>query len=159
VPSVASAEEGSPRAIRIDVPLVIKPISIEASSARLPDEKKGEDFYAKNAADGSPNSRWESIQVEPQWLALDLGNTYYVDKIIVLWGTNYAVSYKISISKDKINWKEVRATENGRGGTETVTFPLSEIRHIRIDCITQGEEGGFSVREISVLGKRRLVLL
>ena len=89
---------------------------------------------------------------------LDLGEAYNVDKVIVFWESAYAASYKIEISDDKANWKEIYATETGRGKVETITFPLSKIRYIRIDCIKKSGEWGFSIWEVSVYGKRKLVL-
>ena len=159
-------------AIRFDIPLSVKPADVEASSALAADKEKEEDLSAKNAIDGKLNTRWSSASGEPQWLILDLDDTYNIDKVIVSWGQDYAVSYKIETSEDRINWKEVYSTEAGKGKTETVTIPLVKAKYIKIDCIRKGEgqgpakagQGpakagrGFSISEISVYGKKELML-
>ena len=155
-----AAGEGSLRAIKFDIPLSIKPAAVatEASSTQPPDKNKGEDFFTKNAIDGNLNTRWSSTFEEPQWLVVDLGDIYDVDKVIISWESAYAASYKIMLSEDRINWKDAYSTETGRGRVETITFPIAKTRYIKIDCIKKSGEWGFSIWEVSVYGKRKLVL-
>jgi len=145
-------------AVRFDIPLPVRVEDADASSTQPPDKEKAEDFSTDNAIDGKANTRWSSTFEEPQWLMLDLGDEYDVDKLIISWESAFASSYRINISNDRISWKEVFSTASGRGGTETVTFPLSRARYVKIDLIKKNGEWGFSVWEISVFGKRKLVL-
>lgn len=140
------------------MPLPVKTADAEASSTQPPDKDKGEDFLASNAIDGKADTRWSSIFEEPQWLILDLGEEFDIDKLIISWEPAFASSYKIGVSSDKLLWKEVFSTTAGRGGTETVTFPISRARYIKIDLSKKNGDWGFSVWEISVYGKRKLVL-
>jgi hypothetical protein len=149
---------GQLRVIRFDVPLPVKPAAAEASTTQPPDKEKGEDFFADNAVDGKLNTRWSSAFDEPQWILLDLGGNYNVDKLIMTWESAYAKSYKIEVSDDKNTWKEVYSTEAGRGGTETAVFTASPAKYIRLDCGKKSGEWGFSIWEIQVFGKRKLVL-
>jgi hypothetical protein len=144
--------------VEFDVPLPVKSVSADASSTQPPDKDKEEDFFAKNAIDGKANTRWSSIFAEPQWLILDLGEEFNIDKLIISWESAFASSYKIGVSVDRTSWKEVFSTVSGRGGTETVTFPLTRARYIKIDLSQKNGDWGFSVWEISVFGKRKLVL-
>lgn len=159
IAAAALAAEGETlRAVRFDIPLPIRPAAAEASTTQSPDKEKGEDFFTKNAIDGSLNTRWSSVFGEPQWLVVDLGGVYDVDKVIISWESAYAASYKIELSEDKVNWKEAYSTEKGRGRVETITFPIAKARYIKIDCIKKSGEWGFSIWEVSVYGKRKLVL-
>lgn len=144
--------------IRFEIPLPVKAAGVEASSTQPPDKDKAEDFFAGNAIDGKANTRWSSIFEEPQWFILDLGEEFDVDKLIISWESAFASSYKIGVSSDRSAWKEVFSTTSGRGGTETVTFPISRARYIKIDLLSKNGDWGFSVWEISVYGKRKLVL-
>ncbi|MFA6356782.1 MAG: discoidin domain-containing protein, partial [Candidatus Omnitrophota bacterium] len=154
-PSDAPSEQ---YVVKFDIPLAVRAESADASSTLPPDKEKTEDLSANNAIDGKANTRWSSTFEEPQWLILDLGEGYNIDKLIISWESAFASSYKIDVSSDKTSWKEVFSTASGRGGTETVTFPLSWARYVRIDLIKKNGELGFSVREISIFGKRKLVL-
>ena len=155
--ALANAQEPK-HVVRFEVPLPVKAECAEASSTQPPDKDKGEDFFANNSIDGKANTRWSSIFEEPQWLILDLGEEFNVDKLIISWESAFASSYKIGVSSDKLSWKEVFSTTAGRGGTETVTFPISRARYIKIDLLMKNGDWGFSVWEISVYGKRKLVL-
>ena len=159
IANAALAAEGEPfRVVRFDVPLPIRQVAAEASSTQPPDKEKGEDFFTKNAIDGNLNTRWSSAFGEPQWLVVDLGEIYNVDKVIISWESAYAASYKIELSEDKIIWKEAYSTENGKGRVETITFPITKARYIKIGCAKKSGEWGFSIWEVSVYGKRKLVL-
>jgi beta-glucosidase len=144
--------------IRFEVPLPVKAAGTEASSTQPPDKDKAEDFFASNAIDGKTNTRWSSIFEEPQWLMIDLGGEFNIDKLIITWESAFASSYKIDVSADRASWKEVFSTEAGRGGTETVTFPLTYARYIKMYMAKKNGDWGFSIWEISVYGKRKLVL-
>ncbi len=156
--SVLAAGEKPLRVVKFDLPLPVSPVAAEASSTQPPDKNKAEDLSAKNAIDGNLNTRWSSTPEEPQWLVVDLGDVYDIDKVIISWGPGYASSYKIELSEDRINWKEAYSTETGRGKVDTITFPIEKIGYIKIDCIKNGGEPGISIREVTVYGKKKLVL-
>ena len=156
--SALAAGEKPLRVVKFDLPLPVSPVAAEASSTQPPDKNKAEDLSAKNAIDGNLNTRWSSTPEEPQWLVVDLGDVYDIDKVIISWGPGYASSYKIELSEDRINWKEAYSTETGRGKVDTITFPIEKIGFIKIDCIKIGGEPGLSIREVTVYGKKKLVL-
>lgn len=151
--AASAASEEPLRVVRFDLPLLIKPVAAEASSTQPPDKETGEDLSVKNAIDGKLNTRWSSAPGEPQWLMLDLDDTYNVDKVIISWGSAYAASYKVETSEDRTNWKEAYSTDTGRGKVGTVAFPLTKAKYIKIDCVQ-----GFSISEVSVYGKKELIL-
>src|SRR5258708_37176487 len=50
---------------------------------------------ASNATDGNTGTRWASAFSDPQWLAVDLGATPAVDKVILNWENAYAAAVQI----------------------------------------------------------------
>ncbi|GEM_PF-3542469 len=144
--------------VELDIPLAVKAVSADASSVMSPGKEKTEDFSAKNAIDGKAGTQWASDPGEPQYIILDLGRDIAVDKLIIAWGSSRASSYDIEVSGNGSLWTGVFSTESGRGGTETVIFPLSKARYIKITFLKNEEETGFCIREISVYGKKKLIL-
>src|SRR5207302_1521945 len=60
---------------------------------------------ATGAVDGNAGTRWESTQgVDPQWIFVDLGATFSVNKVVLTWETAAAKSYQIQTSTDAATW-------------------------------------------------------
>jgi len=138
--------------------LAVKAVSADASSVMPPGKEKAEDLSAKNAIDGKVSTQWASDLGEPQNIMLDLGREIAADKLIITWGSSHASSYNIEVSLNGSLWTGVFSTESGRGGTETVTFPLSKTRYIKLTLLKNDGAEGFKIREISVYGKKKLIL-
>jgi len=138
--------------------LAVKAVSADASSVMPPGKEKAEDLSAKNAIDGKVSTQWASDLGEPQNIMFDLGREIAVDKLIITWGSSHASSYNIEVSLNGSLWTGVFSTESGRGGTETVTFPLSKTRYIKLTLLKNDGAEGFRIREISVYGKKKLIL-
>lgn len=153
----AFAEE-LPKKISFEVPIPLKAQAAEASSTQMAAADKKEDFYPKNAIDGNPSTRWSSEFQEPQWLMLDLDSICDVNKVAIAWESAYAISYKIELSVDGEIWNGVYSTETGDGKIDIITFPLQEARYIKIGCLKRKTGWGFSIWDVTVYGKRKLVL-
>lgn len=146
------------KAVFYDVRTPLKPRLAEASSTQAPDKEKKENFDALNAIDENPATRWSSNFSEPQWLMMDLGKTCDVDKMVITWESAYATSYNIEISRDRNNWTEVYSTQEGKGGAESIAFKPQKTRYIKINCLKRKGQWGFSIWDVSVYEKKRLVL-
>ncbi len=106
-------------------------------------------YGAEKAGDGDMNSRWWVDKGEDQWLRLDLGGIYTVDKVVIRWHGEYAEDYKIKLSNDARYWRTVKEIDNSDGGHDTLTFAPSEARYILIDC-ERANHDGFSIYEVEV---------
>ncbi len=146
------------KAVLYDITTPLKPQSAEASSVQRPYTEKNETFYAENAVDQDPGTRWSSNFSEPQWLIIDLGEAYDIDRVIIGWESAYAASYNIEVSTDKEIWIKAYSTQEGKGRTETVSFKPQKARYIKINCLTRKGQWGFSIWDITVYGKKKLVL-
>lgn len=123
----------------------IKPVSTEASSLQ------GSEYAASNAVDGDTATRWSSLSSDPQWLVLNLGEPKEVGKIVLNWETAFAKSYKIQISADKENWRDIFTTDAGKGGIEEVQLkePV-RARYVRLLGLKRATEYGYSLWEFEV---------
>ncbi len=146
------------KAVFYDVRTPLKSHLAEASSIQAPVKEKNENFYAANAIDENPATRWSSNFSEPQWLMIDLGKICDVDKMAITWETAYATSYNIEVSTNKDSWTEIYSTQEGKGNTETVSFKPQKARYIKINCLRRKGQWGFSIWDVLVYEKKRLVL-
>jgi acyl-homoserine lactone acylase PvdQ len=107
-------------------------------------------YPAANAVDGDVSSRWASSWADDQWLRVDLGAARPVARVSVRWESAYAASYRVETSADGTTWTTAAAVPAGHGGLETVAFPATSARFVRLYCLTRGTSYGFSAYEVEV---------
>ena len=117
-------------------------------------------FPPGEAVDGlytvDPN-RWASGTEDPNWLCVDLGAVYTIQRVVIAWENAYADEYKIQVSDDAATWTDVYYTAAGAGGT--VDIDLDETRwgrYVRVYCI-HGVYWLYSIWELSVYGGPAIV--
>lgn len=107
---------------------------------------------ADKAFDGSSSTRWASQEgIDPQWITVDLGKSYNINKIVLNWERAYAKSYQVQVSYDKTTWMTVYSTSSGIGGITTLTGSVNG-RYVRIFGTQRGLPYGYSLWEIGVYG-------
>jgi uncharacterized repeat protein (TIGR01451 family) len=106
---------------------------------------------ASNATDGNTGTRWASAFSDPQWLAVDLGATAAVDKVVLNWENAYATAFQIQTSNDNSTWTPIYSTTTGTGGIQTLTVSGSG-RYIRMYGTTRATQFGYSLWEFQVYG-------
>jgi hypothetical protein len=116
-------------------------------SVRASSEKEGNE--AALVGDKDPNTRWWTERNHRQWLKLDLGGIYPVDRVDINWHDNYADHYRIRLSKNGRYWKNVKEVNSGNGGLDSNTFGTREARFVLIQC-KSGVGSGFSIYEVEV---------
>jgi hypothetical protein len=127
-------------------PLISQGKAVSASS------EGGSGYVAKNAVDGSTSTRWASIShVDPQWIRVDLGKTYKVSKVTLVWDLSCASSYKIQTSSDGSTFSDKFSTTTGKGGTENITLS-SSARYVRMYGQKRCRDMGYSLQEFKVYG-------
>jgi len=115
-------------------------------------------YTANLAIDGNSTTRWSSYQSgaenNNQWIAVDLGSTYKVNKVILKWEAAYGKSYRIEVSTNGTTWNQVFNTTNGASGTQTHSFTSTEARHVRMYGTELGlSTAGFSLYEFEIYGE------
>jgi hypothetical protein len=100
--------------------------------------------------DGKPDTRWASDWSDHQWLRVDLGSTRTVGRVVLSWEAAHARSYRIEVSPDGTNWREVFTTGAGNGGQDVVSFTPTAARFVRMTGIQRATSYGYSLYELEV---------
>lgn len=110
---------------------------------------------ASAAIDGDINSRWSSLDSDPQWIKVDLKNIYNLTGAKIVWEAAFAKIFRIEVSNDETEWTPVYNTSTGDGGTDIFTFDATA-RYIRMysqQRNNQSQWWGNSIWEFEVYGE------
>jgi uncharacterized repeat protein (TIGR02543 family) len=108
---------------------------------------------ATNATDGNLLTRWSSLRSDPQWIYVDLGSVYAINRIVLRWEVAYGRSYQLQVSDDATAWSDVYSTTTGDGGVDDI--PLSAPasgRYVRMLGTQRGTRYGYSLYEFEAYG-------
>ncbi|ASG25222.1 immunoglobulin I-set domain protein [Nitrospirillum viridazoti] len=113
---------------------------------------------AKYAFDGNATTRWSSApQIDPSWVGVDLGSLQTFDEVVLVWENAYATEYQIQVSNDEGDnktWTTVYPADGsmavGHGGTETLAFPSTTARFVRMLGNKRATDYGYSLFEFQV---------
>ena len=110
---------------------------------------------ATNAIDGKLTSRWESVHgSDPQYLMVDLGNTYMLKDIAIYWEAASAKEYEVEVSQDGVNFQTLTSVMSNYG-KRTDDIKLSQeisVRAVKINCKSRTTQYGDSIYEIGLYG-------
>jgi len=76
---------------------------------------------ASNAIDGSVDTRWASVFADPQWIRIDLGESYNISRVQLRWEAAFGSAYEIQVSDDATTWTTIFTESSGSGGTDNIT--------------------------------------
>lgn len=117
------------------------------------------DRSAFRAFDGNPGTRWGSHGGNDNWLQVDLGKEYTIDKVVLMWESAYASKYKIQVSDDGNAWTDVAAHEDasitGDHTDEIELSPPVNGRFVRMQGVEAATQWGLSLYEFEVYGKEK----
>ena len=74
---------------------------------------------AANAVDGNAATRWSSLYADPQWITVDLGQSYDVNRVRLNWEAAFGRAYQVQISPDNANWTNLFAPPPVTAGSTT----------------------------------------
>ncbi|HEY8464448.1 MAG TPA: cellulose binding domain-containing protein [Bacillota bacterium] len=107
-------------------------------------------YPGSNAVDGDLATRWSSGSSDPQYLTVDLGRVYAINRVILCWENAYGRQYKLQVSDDGNNWTDLYTEYNGDGETDDLAVTGSG-RYVRIYGLQRyNTEWGYSLWEIGV---------
>jgi hypothetical protein len=106
---------------------------------------------AADATDGDLSTRWSSAFSDPQWLQVDLGQSYNLSNVTLNWEAAYGKAYQIQTSQDGTTWTTIASTTTGDGGTDSYDVSGSG-RYVRMYGTQRGTAYGYSLYEMSVAG-------
>ena len=108
--------------------------------------------------DGNSSTRWGSNYTngveKPEWLIIDLEDTYLINEIYISWEAAYASGYTIQGSIDGNIYFDIKEITNGTGALDVLTeLGDQEVRYVKFALTTQGradKKYGFSIWEIEI---------
>jgi len=107
----------------------------------------------ENAVDGDYATRWASHRSDNQWLYIDLGRPYVINRVKLYWEYGYGKVYRIEVADDPDGeWTTVYAVSNGDGGLDDLTFADVKTRYVRMYGVTRSTIYSFSLWEFEVYG-------
>jgi len=102
------------------------------------------------AVDGVTDTRWSSAFKDPQWLTVDLGGRWRINRVEIQWEHAYGTAYRIDVSTDGMAWKSVFSTTQGLGGDVTIPTAGVIARFVRLYGTHRSSQYGYSVYEFEV---------
>jgi beta-glucanase (GH16 family) len=104
------------------------------------------------AVDGSLTTRWSSAFSDPQFITVNLGALYSINRVKVVWEAAYGRDYQVQISTNGTSWTTMR-TVTGNTTLENDHTGLSGTgQYIRIYGTARGTVWGYSIYELEVYG-------
>jgi mannan endo-1,4-beta-mannosidase len=107
---------------------------------------------ASYAVDNSYTTRWASAYADPQWITVDLGANYNVNRVKITWEAAYARNYSIQYSTDNSTWTTARSISNNTTLTNDNTGLTGTARYVRIYGTTRATTYGYSIFALEVYG-------
>jgi type 1 glutamine amidotransferase len=112
----------------------------------------GSPHLGANAVDGNSATRWGSAYADPQWISVDLGAAYHLNRVRLNWEAAFGKAYQIQTSPDGTTWTTAYNTTTGDGGVDDVTL-TGDGRYIRVNGTQRGlTQYGYSLWELEVYG-------
>jgi hypothetical protein len=109
-------------------------------------------FAASLAFDVSATTRWESAYADPQWIYVDLGNTYSISRVKITWETAMAKDYQIQTSSDATNWATIKTVTGNAAAVNDLTGLTGSARYVRIYGTARTTAYGYSILSAEVYG-------
>jgi len=113
-------------------------------------------YPASNATDGNETTKWSSGGNFAQWLYVDLGSFYDVQKVVLKWADDrYASTLDIQVSNDAVQWSTIfTINPNPASGNPvtTITGITGIGRYVRFNGRGRGTGVRYRVAEFEVYG-------
>ncbi len=128
-------------------------LNLAINKTAVASSEEGAGRTASSAVDGNLETRWASEPgVDPQWIYVDLGKTYHINKVVLKWEEAFAKGYQVYVSNDGRYWTNIYSTSYGRGGTNTIDT-AAQGRYVLLYGNRRGTSYGYSLWEFEVYGK------
>jgi hypothetical protein len=107
---------------------------------------------AANVTDGSYTTRWSSAFSDQQWVYVDLGANYDINRVKITWEAAYATAYQVEVSTNTNDWTPVKSVTGNTTLVNDLTGLTGNGRYVRINCATRATAYGYSIFELEVYG-------
>ncbi|QMU30434.1 discoidin domain-containing protein [Adhaeribacter radiodurans] len=139
------------------VTITVNALNIALNRPAVASTTNNNGVLASNAFDGNLGTRWESQQgVDSQWLYVDLGDIYSIERVKLTWETAYASNFRIEVSNDASTWTTIASETNpanlGNNLVNDLTGLVGSGRYIRMYGVSRSTQYGYSLWEFEVNG-------
>lgn len=111
-----------------------------------------QNLQASNATDGNYATRWSSGFTDNEWLYVDLGANYDINRVKITWEAAYATAYDVEVSTNTSDWTKVRSVTGNTTLTNDLTGLSGFGRYVRIHGLSRATTYGYSIFELEVYG-------
>ena len=121
--------------------------------------KENDGTDAPMAVDGSLDTRWSSRFQDDEWITVDLGDSYYLNRVRIYWQDAYATVFAIQLSEDGISFENVYETKESKGGKQDIVLLEGRkypARYVKVLCMKRNMQYGSSIWELEVYGEGRV---
>lgn len=107
---------------------------------------------ASNAFDSNYSSKWLSSSSDPQWVRVDLGTSYNINRVVLKWDLAKAKDYKIQVSSNASTWTDVVTVTNRPDGNclDDKVFTTASARYVRMYGTKRNTTGGYALYDFAV---------
>lgn len=117
-------------------------------------------YAARYAVDGSENTKWWSTYGTgsnySQYLYVDLGAVFNINKVVVKWGPGvgdgYGQNYNLQVSNDGVSWTTVNVITGNHSRLNEIDTISATGRYIKILGLGRGNSYGYTIAEFEVYG-------
>ena len=137
------------------IPQVLSYESISIISAAA-SSTENSSLGVDNVFDGDMQTRWSSSFSDPQYVILDLGQSYDISKVKIYWEAANAESYTLQGSNNIITWEVLSSRSSGSFGDRTDELDVSgNYRYLKINGTSRAPAGngdlyGYSIHEVEI---------
>lgn len=103
------------------------------------------------AVDGNTGTRWGSNFTDAEWIYVDLGKAYKINRVLLNWEAAYGRGYQVQVSDNATSWTTIYSTTTGDGGTDDLSVS-GQGRYVRINGTARATGYGYSLWEYQVYG-------
>ncbi len=125
-----------------------RPVAASSSEACCGNDK------ASYAVDARSETRWESNWRDEEWIYVDLGTHYAIERVVLRWENAYAKRYVIEVSDLAEHWQPIHTETQGEGDVDDLTNLSGTGRYIRMRGIERGTPFGYSLWEFEIYGRQ-----
>jgi hypothetical protein len=127
------------------------PVNLALNKPAFSSSNENSSLTPNLAVDGNLNTRWSSPFSSPQWIYVDLGAVYNLNRVVLRWEAAYGRAYQVQTSTNASTWTTRFSTTTGNGGLDDIAISGSG-RYVRIYGTSRGTSWGYSLWELEVYG-------
>ncbi|MBF4484961.1 family 16 glycosylhydrolase [Flavobacterium sp. CSZ] len=130
-------------------------VNLALAKTTLASSEENATYSSAKATDGETGTRWASSFVNAsEWIYVDLGSNYNINRVVLKWEAAFATQYKVQISTDNVFTENetINTQTASDGGTDDLTVSGTG-RYIRVLCTAKAlAPYGYSLFEIEAYG-------